>query len=200
MSLRRRYVGVEVNRIRPIWWWRAVVVAVVIVYFELPYSVSGWIPVWLPFLLAVATEAQFFLLGWRSTARRERADPGPQPADLEELGRGSLLTVPLPQGGQLWLESGEFTEPEVAEWLHRNEEELAALPAGSFATGPLRFDRGNEIRAVTEAPASPAVAPHRSRLGIVVSVLIVVGVGVLLFTRPTGWEQLSPQKRAAAQA
>jgi hypothetical protein len=44
---------------------RAVVVTVVVVYFELPYSVSGWIPVWLPFLLAVVTEAQFFFSGWR---------------------------------------------------------------------------------------------------------------------------------------
>ena len=97
--------------IRPIWWLRAVVVTVVIVYFALPYSVSGWIPVWLPFLLAVVTEAQFFVSGWRSTPRRERVDPGPLVSDLEELGRGSLLSVPLRQGGELWLESGEFTDP-----------------------------------------------------------------------------------------
>ena len=198
--LRRGYVGIEVSGIRPIWWLRAVVVTVVIVYFELPYSVSGWIPVWLPFLLAVVTEAQFFLSGWRSTPRRERVDPGPQVSDLEELGRGSLLNVPLRQGGELWLESGEFTEPEVAEWLRRNEEQLAALPAGRFAAGPLRLDSDNEIRAVTEAPAPPAVAPRRSRLGVLVSVLIVVGVGVLLFTRSSGWQQLSRQTRAAAEA
>ena len=144
--------------IRRIWWLRAVVVTVVIVYFELPYRVSGWIPVWLPFLLAVVTEAQFFLSGWRSTPGRERVDPGPQVSDLEELGRGALLNVPLRQGGELWLESGEFTEPEVAEWLRRNEEELAALPAGRFAAGPLRLDRDNAIRAVAETPAPPAVA------------------------------------------
>ena len=164
--------------IRPIWWVRAVVVTVVVVYFELPYSVSGWIPVWLPFLLAVVTEAQFFLAGWRSTPGRARVDRGPQPSDLEELGRGSLRKLPLQRGGELWLESGEFTEPEVAEWLRRNGAELAALPAGSFAAGPLRFDRDNEIRAVTEPPAPPALAPRRSRLGVAVSVLIVVGVGV----------------------
>jgi hypothetical protein len=179
---------------------RAVVVAVVIVYFELPYSVSGWIPVWLPFLLAVVTEAQFFLSGWRATSRRERAaEPGPQVSDLEELGRGSLLNLPLRQGGELWLQSGEFTEPEVAEWLRLNEQELAALPAGSFSAGPLRLDRDNEIRAVTEAPGPPAMAPLRSRLGILVSVVIVVGVGVLLLTRASGWQQLSPQTRAAAE-
>jgi len=179
---------------------RAVVVTVVIVYFELPYSVSGWIPVWLPFLLAVATEAQFFLAGRRSTPRRQRVDPGPQESDLELLGRGSLLNVPLPQGGELWLESGEFTASEVAEWLRRNEEELAALPAGRFAAGPLRLDSDNEIRAGTEAPAPPAVAPGRSRLGVLVSVLLVLGVGVLLFTRPSGWQQLPMQTRVAAEA
>ena len=173
--LRRGYVGIEVSGIRSIWWLRAVVITVVIVYFELPYSVSGWIPVWLPFLLAAVTEAQFFLSGWRSTSRRERVDPGPQVSDLEELGRGSLLNVPLRQGGELWLESGEFTEPEVAEWLRRNEPQLAALPAGRFAAGPLRLDRDNVIRPLTQAPAPPAVAPRRSRLAVLVSVLIVAG-------------------------
>ena len=183
----------EVSGIRSIWWLRAVVVTVVIVYFELPYSVSGWIPVWLPFLLAAVTEAQFFLSGWRSTARRERVDPGPQVSDLEELGRGSLLNVPLRQGGELWLESGEFTEPEVAEWLRRNEERAGgasrrplcrrAAPARQRQRDP-RCHRGS---------GATGGAPRRSRLGVVVSVLIVVGVGVLLFTRSSGWQQLSPQ-------
>jgi hypothetical protein len=188
-----------VSGIRPIWWLRAVVVAVVIVYFELPYSISGWIPVWLPFLLAVVIEAQFFLSGWRATPRREQIDPGPQMSDLEELGRGSLLNLRLRQGGELWLESGEFTEPEVAAWLRRNEQQLAALPAGSFVAGPLRFDSDNEIRAVTEAPRAPAVAPRPRRLGMLVSVSIVVAIGVLLFTRASGWQQLSSQTRAAAE-
>ena len=176
------------------------VVAVVIVYFELPYSVSGWIPVWVPFLLAVAIEGQFFLSGWRSSPRRARVDPGPQVSDLEELGRGSQLNVPLRQGGELWLESGEFTDPEVAEWLRRHEEELETLPAGRFAAGPLRLDSANEIRTVTEPPAPPPVARRRSRLRLLVPVLLVLGLGVLLFTRPSGWQQLSHQTRAAAEA
>jgi hypothetical protein len=189
-----------VSRTRSIWWWRALVVTVIVVYFELPYSISGWIPVWLPFLLAAATEAQFFISGWRSTARRERVDPGPQASDLEDLGRGSLLSVPLQQGGELWLESGELTEPEVAVWLRRHEDDLAALPAGRFAAGPLRLEGDNSIRAITEVPAPPAELPRRSRIGLVVPVLIVVGAGVLLFTRSSGWQHLSPQTRAAAQA
>jgi hypothetical protein len=189
-----------VSGIRSIWWVRAVVVTVVIVYFRLPYSISGWIPVWLPFLLALGAEAQFFLSGWRSSPRRERVDPGPQDSDLEELGRGSLLNVPLRQGGELWLETGEFTEPEVVQWLRLREDALAELPAGRFSAGPLRLDRENEIRAMREPPAPPAAARRRSRLGIMVSVLIVVGAGVLLFTRSPGWEQLSPRTRAAAEA
>ena len=46
----------------------------------------------------------------------------------------------------------------------------------------------------------PVVAPRLSRVGVMLSVLIVVGVGVLLFTRSSGWQRLSPQTRAAAQA
>jgi len=188
-----------VSGIRPIWWLRAFVITVVIVYFELPYSVSGWIPVWLPFLLAVVVEGQFFLSGWRSTPRRRRVDRGPQESDLELLGRGSLLNVPLPRGGELWLESGEFTASEVDVWLRRNEEALAALPPGRFAAGPLRLDSDNEIRAVAEAPAPPPAVPGRSRLGVLVSALLVLGVGVLLFTLPSGWQQLSRQTRIAAE-
>jgi hypothetical protein len=197
---RRGYVGIEVSGIRPIWWLRAVVVTVVIVYLVLPYSVRAWIPVWLVFLLAAGTEAHFFVSGWRSTPRRARVDRGPLASDLEEFGRGSLLSVTLPKGGELWLESGEFTEPEIAEWLRRNEEQLAALPDGRFAAGPLRLDGDNEVRAVTEAPAPPAAAPRRSRLGVLVPVVIVVAVGVLLFTRSPGWQDLSRETRVAAEA
>src|SRR5262249_33693930 len=109
-------------------------------------------------------------------------------------------TVPLRQGGELWLESGELTEPEVDEWLRRNEEQLASLPDGRFAVGPLRLHSDNEIRPATEAPTPPPVPARRSRLAILVSALVVAGVGVLLFTRSSGWQHLSPQTRAAAEA
>ena len=38
--------------------------ALVIGYFFLPYGVQAWIPVWLPFLAAVALEAHFFIGGY----------------------------------------------------------------------------------------------------------------------------------------
>ncbi len=56
-------------------------------YFFLPYGVQAWIPVWLPFLAAVALEAQFFLGGYRARPAPASAhDRGPQPQDLAEWG------------------------------------------------------------------------------------------------------------------
>lgn len=61
--------------------------ALVIGYFFLPYGVKAWIPVWLPFLAALALEVHFFVGGWRSQPSRVPArDRGPQPHDLVELG------------------------------------------------------------------------------------------------------------------
>jgi hypothetical protein len=66
---------------------RIVVLALVIGYFFLPYGVQAWIPVWLPFLAAVALEAQFFLSGYRARpAPGSTRDRGPQPQDLAEWG------------------------------------------------------------------------------------------------------------------
>jgi hypothetical protein len=63
------------------------VLALVIGYFFLPYGVQAWIPVWLPFLAAVALEAQFFLGGYRERPAPASAhDRGPQPQDLAEWG------------------------------------------------------------------------------------------------------------------
>jgi hypothetical protein len=63
------------------------VLALVIGYFFLPYGVKAWIPVWLPFLAALALEVHFFVGGWRSQPSRLPArDRGPQPHDLVELG------------------------------------------------------------------------------------------------------------------
>ena len=56
-------------------------------YFFLPYGVQVWIPVWLPFLAAVALEAQFFFGGYRARpAPASARDRGPQPQDLAEWG------------------------------------------------------------------------------------------------------------------
>jgi hypothetical protein len=67
---------------------RIVVLALVIGYFFLPYGVQAWIPVWLPFLAAVALEVHFFVGGYltRSRVRTPATDRGPQVRDLADLG------------------------------------------------------------------------------------------------------------------
>jgi len=66
------------------------VLALVIGYFFLPYGVQSWIPVWLPFLAAVALEAQFFIGGYaaRNREHARSTDRGPQARDLADLGWG----------------------------------------------------------------------------------------------------------------
>jgi hypothetical protein len=69
---------------------RLAVVALVIAYFFLPYDVQSWIPVWLPFLAAVALEVQFFVGGYLAAQHEHGPAPapnrGPQTRDLLELG------------------------------------------------------------------------------------------------------------------
>src|SRR5262245_59365426 len=70
---------------------RIVVLALVVGYFFLPYGVKLWIPVWLPFLAALALEVHFFVGGYVHTrqgtgGRRAAPDRGPQPRDLADLG------------------------------------------------------------------------------------------------------------------
>jgi hypothetical protein len=66
---------------------RIVVFALVVGYFFLPYGVQAWIPVWLPFLLALGLELQFFVSGYRTRpAQLAPLDAGPQSHDLFDLG------------------------------------------------------------------------------------------------------------------
>jgi hypothetical protein len=73
-------------RLPLIWWWR-----VLLGGFAIAYLASGtlqlWVPPLLPFLAAVAVEAQFFVSGLRARERPpHETGPGPQQRDLDELG------------------------------------------------------------------------------------------------------------------
>lgn len=69
---------------------RIAMLVLVVGWFFLPYGVRWWIPVWLPFLAALALEAQFFVGGHlqarRGAPARTAPDRGPQPRDLADLG------------------------------------------------------------------------------------------------------------------
>jgi hypothetical protein len=179
------------TRTRAIWWLRGLVALGLVFFFTLPYRITGWIPIWLPFLAALTIELQFFVSGWRAAPR--------QASDLEDGDRDWVM-LPLPRGGQLWIDPGELSESEVTEWLSLNSPQLSALaPNGQFEVGPLQSAVASEIRPLGQLP----VAPPRRRLPsvrLVVSIAVLVAVAAALALRPSGWERLSAEKRAAAQA
>jgi hypothetical protein len=74
-------------RIPLIWAWRLVLGGFAVAYL-LSATLQLWVPPLLPFLAALAVEAQFFLSGaWRRRAPQPAtADRGPQARDLAELG------------------------------------------------------------------------------------------------------------------
>ena len=72
-------------RVPLIWVWRVLLGGFAAAYL-LSSSLQIWIPPLLPFLAAVAVEAQFFFSGARRRARRLVEDPGPQPRDLADFG------------------------------------------------------------------------------------------------------------------
>src|SRR5690242_20843866 len=86
--------------------------------FAIAYLASGtlqlWVPPLLPFLAAVAVEAQFFVAGLRrKTPRTASADRGPQERDLAELGWASR-TVEVRSGDVvLVLRPGELGDVEI---------------------------------------------------------------------------------------
>jgi hypothetical protein len=81
-------------RLRPIWIWRLVLAGFALAYLT-SATLQAWIPPLLPFLAAVAVEAQFFLSGVRGPrGRAAPADAGPQERDLAELGWESPAPSP----------------------------------------------------------------------------------------------------------
>jgi len=182
-----------VTRTRAIWWLRGLVAVGLVLFFTLPYRITGWIPIWLPFLAALAIELQFFVSGWRAAPR--------QSSDLDEGGRDWVM-LPLPRGGQLWIEPGKLGEDEVTEWLSLNGAQLAGLaPNGQYEVGPLQNGLPSEIRPLGALPVAHRRRRHRlPSLRLVVSIAVLVVVAGVLALRPSGWQRLSSEKRAAAEA
>jgi hypothetical protein len=197
---------VQAARSRAIWWLRGCLLAFVCGYLLLPYSLTVHVPIWLPFLCALAVEAQFFLGGIRagSHPRRQSGIPGgPQEHDLVELSEWHDLD--LPQGGTVRVGAGELTRGELAHWLALHERELAELPPADYEVGPLRLDDGPEGQPrLASAATVPAAAPSPSgrfrHLGAAVVLALLAALLFLVPWRSGGWDRLSETKRASAQA
>ena len=73
-------------RLPLIWLWRLLLGGFVVAYFA-SGTLQLWVPPLLPFLAAVAVEAQFFVSGLRASGGRAvRGDRGPQERDFADFG------------------------------------------------------------------------------------------------------------------
>ena len=190
-----------------IWWLRGCVAAFVCAYLLLPYSLTASVPIWLPFLCALAVEAQFFLGGARRPASHPPTESGvrggPQEHDLVEL--SEWLEFELPQGGTLRVGAGELTRGELAAWLTLHEAELAELVPGDYEVGPLRLADGADavprrIVAATEPAAAPNRRVRRRHLAAGIVIALVAALLFLVPWRPGSWDRLSETKRTSAEA
>jgi hypothetical protein len=104
-----------------------------------PYELRSAVPIWLPFLIALGLELQFFIGGLRAAPAERRPDRGPQDDDRQRYGYGDeaeeLLLV-LEGDEELWIPySGETDEElsdliaEAREGAEDDEEEAPALAA-----------------------------------------------------------------------
>jgi hypothetical protein len=91
-----------------------------------PYALRSTVPVWLPFLIAVALEAQFFARGLLPGASgRETPDRGPQEIDRERYGYPEQEASPFEEEGR-WPEPWHDADPgdqleEDEEWATADE-------------------------------------------------------------------------------
>ncbi len=122
--------------------------------------------------------------------------PGPQPRDLADLG-WQARTVEVPYGdATLELHCGAMDAQELAAWVERNAEELAALGPGRHELGPV--EPGGGVR--TWRPPPPAAPASRIQDWLVPAV-VVLGLAALLVAatnRRQGWSSLDAGAQAAA--
>jgi hypothetical protein len=187
------------GRTRAIWWFRGGALAFALAYLLLPYSLTGYVPIWLPFACVLAVEAQFFLGGLRPTARTRPAGirGGPQEHDLVEL--SEWFELQLPQGGTLHVGAGELTSSEVAQWTAVHAAALAELAPAEYEVGPLTLADGpHSIPRPVSAAALSRRRPSLSRhLAAAAAVVLLTALLFLVPWRPGSWQRLSPATRAS---
>ena len=152
-----------------------------------PYALRAAVPIWLPFLIALGLELNFFVGALRSAPAR-RSDRGPQDADRERFGyddEAEELLLVREGGEELWIPYSGETDDELRTII----DEARELPE--------------------EDVAAPAVVadPDRERMRLPFRRLLV-GLGLiaalaLVFwyvESRTGWNGLDASTRAEAAA
>ena len=149
-----------------------------------PYELRSAVPIWLPFLIALGLEVQFFVSALRA-APPARADRGPQSDDLERYGYGGReeLLIVREEGREIWIPYSGETDEELQELI-------------------------DEAREAPEEEPAPAVEPEPERermrpLRRFVAGLGLIGALALTFwfvESNTGWNGLDASTRAEAEA
>jgi len=150
-----------------------------------PYALRSAVPIWLPFLLALGLELQFFFGPRRSTGASSTRDRLPQAIDRERYGyaEGADDLLLVRRGGEeLWIpyagESAEEVDTLVEEAQRRAEEEADAPP-----------------RTPVQAPARPT---RQLLVGLVVLAALAAAAWVVDSHR--GWSGVDDATRARATA
>lgn len=90
-----------------------------------PYSLRARVPVWLPFLVALALEVNFFVGARRGRTTVRRADRAPQEADRDLFGEPDELLLVRRDGEELWVPYAGETGDELEELIVEAREERA---------------------------------------------------------------------------
>lgn len=163
---------------------RAGLVVFVLAWLFGPYALRSAVPIWLPFLIALGLELQFFL-GARgpASARVRASDRGPQEVDRERFGLAdSADDMLLVHEGddELWIPYSGETDEEIDELIARAREQ-----------------------ADEEAPA-PVVPAERARplRGFLTGLGAIAVLALIVWFAESrrGWEALDADTRTEAAA
>jgi hypothetical protein len=160
-------------------------VAFVLAWIFGPYELRDAVPIWLPFLIALGLEVQFFVSALRS-GPATRPDRGPQGDDLElyGYGEGEELLIVRDGGEEVWVPYSGETDEELDELIQQAREE--------------------PVEAEADWVPVPESEPERMRpLRRFVAGLGLIGALALTFwlvESNTGWNGLDASTRAEAAA
>jgi hypothetical protein len=164
---------------------RLALVAFVLAWIFGPYALQAAVPIWLPFLIALGVEVQFFVSALRSDPAA-RGDRGPQDVDRERYGYAGdsdeLLLV-REGGEELWIPYAGETDEEMQALITAARE-----PGAEEETAP----------AVLAEPRPLWPLVRRFLVGLVV----IGSLALLLWVvqSRTGWNALGADTKAEATA
>ena len=160
---------------------RLALLAFVLVWLFGPGVVRDVVPIWLPFLIALGLELQFFVSAMRSDTRPvRRGSRGPQEEDIERFGyegEAEDFLLVRRDGEELWVPYAGETGEELEELVERERERAAAR---EYVAG----ERPRPLR----------------RLVVALAVLAALGAFVWFVESNTGWNGVDAEAKTKAEA